>query len=434
MVAPMRRLAVLTAVAAALSAPGAGAESPRRVVIAGRASAEGVRVTSRATGFLVEEVADLAAPVAQALVDPQDSTSFASLPYPGANGVALPGVIAAVGGPTLPAYPFYASASTSAPEQKVADPSGQYRLDATAAPGSAAGEATVNASGFELRTTAVVAAKVNETTSLAETVVHGLALGSGSLRIASLHSSSETVYPQDGSPPKTVTNLVIEGATAGPLSFAYGPEGLTVARQGVPVPAADALVALNDALAPAGVTIGFTRSEEVTGGRTSEALVVKQAGDTVNGSRSSTEYRIGATTSAVMLGDPLGAPATGAEIPPLLAPADSTAVPAPDVATGSPAGAGAAPPTALPPDGGSVPNLPSGTTGGAGRSFSESAAGGATATPPGPGPATAAPGAAFPLIPQRISATRPLAGLVIGAAAAMVALMVLWMRRGALTP
>ena len=94
-----------------------------------------------------------------------------------------------------------------------------------------------------------------------------------------------TADRRDGSDPESVTELIIEGGTAGPLSFTYGPDGLSVAQQGVPSPSGDALVALNEALAPAGLSIGVLRAQEVAGGQASEVLVVEQAGDTANGSR-----------------------------------------------------------------------------------------------------------------------------------------------------
>jgi hypothetical protein len=422
---------------------GVGADQSGRTVIAGVASAQGVRATMRATGFIVEELADSGGPVAQALVDPQDSKSFASLPYPGENAVAFPGVIAAVGGPTLPAYPFYASASTSEPEQEVGDPTGGYRLKANAAPGFAAGAATLESGGDEPLSgawaKASVATEGNQTTSRGETMIRGLTFGDGALRIASLRSLAQTVY-RKGSDPDSVTELIIEGGTAGPLSFTYGPDGLSVAQQGVPTPSGEALAALNEVIAPAGLSIGFVRAQAVAGGQASEVLVVEQAGDIANGSRSSVRYRIGEASSALVLGEAVPGSAQGAEQPPaggppplpaqapgvppplLVQPADPLPAPTslPPAARPSTAAIPAAafspalsPPSILPVPEASAPSYDA-------------------AIPQGS--VALAPSAPVAVAPRRISAVAPLSGLLVAGAAAMVAVALLWTKRGGLTP
>lgn len=440
------KLMIVPAVAVlALAAAGAGAEQANRSVVAGVASAQGVRTTMRATGFIVEELADGGGPVAQALVDPQDSKSFASLPYPGENAVAVPGVVAAVGGPTLPAYPFYATASTSEPEQEVGDPGGGYRLSAKAAPGTAAGTATVQTPGDKptssARASAAVLTNGDRTTSRAEVLMQGLELGDGALRIASLRSISETVYTS-GADPKSATELLIEGATAGPLSFTYGQDGLAVSKQGVPVPTDEALAALNQALAPAGLSIGFAKAHDVAGGRSSEALVVEQTGDIVNGSRSFVRYRLGEAASGLVLGDRLPGPAPTDGLGPVVAPpADASAegssgsTVASDAEQADTAGSFPLPtprPAASSAAGGFNPARPSAPSG----LWSEPvpAATGVAAPPASDQSVAAAPAGAFPVTPRRISSVEPLSGLLVAAAAAMVAIAALWTKRGALTP
>src|SRR5437763_7415331 len=58
------------------------------------ASAYGGRIEYSVPGFTVEQVIDGGGPVAQAYADSRaTAVSFASLPYPGANALAVPGLL-----------------------------------------------------------------------------------------------------------------------------------------------------------------------------------------------------------------------------------------------------------------------------------------------------------------------------------------------------
>ena len=86
----------------------------------GVASADGLRITTSAPGFLVvEDFIDAGGPTAQAAVsDVEGNRGFASVPYPGELAIAGPGLFAIATGQQFPGhYPFYvASAHPTTPK------------------------------------------------------------------------------------------------------------------------------------------------------------------------------------------------------------------------------------------------------------------------------------------------------------------------------
>src|SRR2546430_1088136 len=88
----------------------------------GVASADGIRVTTSAPGFLVvEDFVDAGGPTAQAAVsDVEGNRGFASVPYPGELAIAGPGLFAIATGQQFPGhYPFYvASAHPTTPKNE----------------------------------------------------------------------------------------------------------------------------------------------------------------------------------------------------------------------------------------------------------------------------------------------------------------------------
>jgi len=88
----------------------------------GVASADGLRITTSAPGFLVvEDFIDAGGPTAQAAVsDVEGNRGFASVPYPGELAIAGPGLFAIATGQQFPGhYPFYvASAHPTTPKNE----------------------------------------------------------------------------------------------------------------------------------------------------------------------------------------------------------------------------------------------------------------------------------------------------------------------------
>jgi hypothetical protein len=193
-------------------------------------------------------------------------------------------------------------------------------------------------------------------------------------------------------------------------------------------------------IAPAGLSIGFVRAQAVAGGQASEVLVVEQAGDIANGSRSSVRYRIGEASSALVLGEAVPGSAQGAEQPPAGGPpplpAQAPGVPPPLlVQPADPLPA----PTSLPPAARpSTAAIPAAAFSPALSPPSilpvpEAGAPSYDAAIP-QGSVALAPSAPVAVAPRRISAVAPLSGLLVAGAAAMVAVALLWTKRGGLTP
>lgn len=84
--------AAVTSLVTVMTWPGSGAAAESRSLVAG-ASAQGMRVTYTVPDqFAVTQIMDGGGPVAQASVDTTGKAiGFASLPYPGENGVTAPG-------------------------------------------------------------------------------------------------------------------------------------------------------------------------------------------------------------------------------------------------------------------------------------------------------------------------------------------------------
>ncbi len=309
-----RKLSVLAALVLAgpvVSWIGAGAATGLPGFTA-TASAQAGRASFHVPGFaVVEEIADAGGPVSQSAVDPSTSLSYAAMPYPGDLVISGPGLFAGLSGLPSPGnYPFYVSASyPTTPEQSLGDPGAGYHLLAKAGAGSASGLAKVRGEGGESASSgakAVTTALVegDTVTVIGESVNEGLNFGNGALRIGSVRSRSVTTFKAGEANPVTTTEFTIDGGAAGGSSFGYGPEGLVVAGQGVPIPAGSALDQLNAGLAPAGVSIRFVGAEKVVGGASADALEIRLAGQApIPGTPPGIiTVRFGGATSAITIG------------------------------------------------------------------------------------------------------------------------------------
>ncbi|HVW34374.1 MAG TPA: hypothetical protein VHL53_17705, partial [Acidimicrobiia bacterium] len=203
---------------------GAGAEGVASVrSVVAKASAQGVRAVYTIPDYVVvSQIFDGGGPVTQAEADSTGrATSFASLPYPGENAIAAPGVLSVGLGRSVPvSYPFYVQADhPTAPEATLSDPTGSYALKATAADGTAAATGALQGPAPENRdhltgTRSASSAVLDDggtVRTLAESVTTGLSLGGGALRIASVTTRSETVLRPEDPKPVTTTALLIEG-------------------------------------------------------------------------------------------------------------------------------------------------------------------------------------------------------------------------------
>jgi hypothetical protein len=458
-------VAALLAGGLALSASASGA-APTAEGFAAVASAQGGRVTFSVPGFaVVEDVIDGGGPVSQAAADSGGATGFASLPYPGDSAIAFPGLFNAVTGQPFPgAYPFYVAAShPTQPEQEIADPGGIYRLRAKAAEGQASGLAQLAGaagSGAQSGSGGSVALSSVErdgdaVVARAETRNEALQLGGGALRIASVRSQSSTVYRPDGAKPVTNTELIVEGGSAGGYTFAYGPNGLVVAGQAVPIPAGQGLTQLNEALAPAGISLRIVGGEASPTGASADALEIRLAGQApIPGMPPGIlRLRFGGATSSISvgqgvglgLGDGLGDGGFGGDLGPPPAEPDGPTAASPDPSTGGgSAGAGST--------GARVSSPMSGIAGGTGAAFGSGNALGSSGTVSGIGSArTVGPSggepaagsssdaaqadagvtAAIPIVqPRRLRADGVLYGALLLAAIALLVVAALWRGKG----
>lgn len=251
----------------------------------GAGSASGGRVSFTVPGFAaVEEVVDAGGPVAQTVLDSQTSAGYAALPHPGDVVLAGPGLFNAVTGQSLPGgYPFYVSAShPTSPESKLDDPSGAYHLAAAATATASSAEARLAPSAQEgapftsggSRASSTAAVEGDAVTITAESRDEALTFGGGALRIGSVRSKAVTVSDPAHPEPASTAETVVEGGSAGPYSFRYGPEGLVVAGGVVPIPASAGLEQLNGFLAPSGISIGIVRGQALTGGTSADVFEV----------------------------------------------------------------------------------------------------------------------------------------------------------------
>jgi hypothetical protein len=304
--------------------PGA-AQTAATQAATGGAQASGMYVRYGIPGFLVvENFLDGGGPVAQSLADTSSGAgSFASLPYPGETAIAGPGTLSGLGAPRLPDWPFYVSAShPTRPAQNLSDPSGAYLLDAAATDGQAkasarGGEpaqfANQAKSQSDARTEVLTTADV--VTSTATSTVDGFTIGP--LSITSVASKSVTTYHRGEAKPTTATELRVDGGRAGNLGFHYGSDGLTVNNGAIPVPSAEGLKALNQALAPAGLSLRIAEAVPLQGGATAAALEVVSAAALPGAGTGTLHLAMGGATSYVSVGDAVGLPPELPEAPPV---------------------------------------------------------------------------------------------------------------------
>ena len=460
----MRRRVVVGAavvLAAAVVLPLPSSASGELPGFSARAVAEGGRLTFSVPGFaVVEDVVDGGGPVSQAVVDTQGASSFAALPYPGETALAFPGLFSAVSGQTLPAgYPFFVSAShPTTPRQELKDPTGAYLLTAQAASGAAGGLAQLRGQGGQgqsggsggTRATTSVHVDGDTITVIAETVNEALNLGAGGLRIASVRSRSVSTYKAGDPNPATKTELAVDGAAAGDTRFGFGPDGLMVAGKAVPVPAGSGLKTLNDALAPAGLSIRFVEPKTLAGGASAGALEIAlmQKSPTPGIPGGTIRVRLGGATTAVTLGAglPVDPGVTSAENG--AAGVTPPAAPEPPAPTASPAGGAAGSPA---PSGDALPSREPAATAAAlsdtaGLDSPLAAGPGAGAVGSGAGASGDPSGAVSPpstdvplqaasqpiLSPRRIGADGFVFGSLIVAGLLMMILSSLWRAKGVL--
>jgi hypothetical protein len=272
------------------------------------AEASGGYVQYGIANFLaVENYLDGGGPVSQSTFSSAGSSqAFASLPYPGSTAVSGPSLLTGITGLPVPAYPFYAGASyPTQPQQEVTDPAGGYVLRAKADERGSRGLATAGSAGPErpgarAEAGAEVVTDGGVVTVTASSLNQTLQLGP--LSIGSVRSSSVTKYDPSSADPVTTTAFTVEGGRVGDVVFSFGPDGLHVAKQAIPLPVSGGLDALNQALAPAGISVRFQAPTPIKGGALAGVMELSSDAPVPGAGTGRFRLRLGGAMSAVALG------------------------------------------------------------------------------------------------------------------------------------
>ena len=329
------------------SSAGADDAPPVSRSLVATASAEGMRMGySVPDQFAVSQFIDGGGPVAQVNVDSTGrAVGFGSLPYPGENAVAAPGVLTLATKAPFPPYPFYAEASYPVtPGAEVKDPSGTYDLSAKAEQQKAEGLAAVSFGGAEKPVARVVSSAAGSIDAsgarvTATSIGEGFSFGDGMLKIASGTSRSVTTYTAGAAKPETKSELLIQGAKVGDQAVTIGPDGVHPFGGNFAFPGgADQL---NQSLRGAGITVRTLSLQMGDSGASTEVLQVTVKhpipGATVQGTF---VYEFGGSISSIALGS------AGSALP-ALPPAGDTGPPG-DVTPPAPSAAEAPPPPSSP--------------------------------------------------------------------------------------
>jgi hypothetical protein len=280
---------------------------------------------------------DFGGPVAHSKVDISGGSGFASLPFPGAAGVVGAGLVLNLAGlsdtvPT-PEYPFYAGAQYPAtPTAQVGQPGSNYALSAKADQKAATSAAEFRGGpkeGFvgESLAHSDVSEVDGTVVAKAESVNKGISIGGGALTIGSVLSRATATLGQDGTVTST-SQLLMDGLEVAGSPAGLSPEGLDEA-------------ALNQALAPMGLSVNVVKGQTTSSGVRADAFEVKFVHPIPEGGGNSGTivYRFGGASADIVTGSDPAAdePSSGQQVAQAVAPAP--AAPAPDPASVTPAAA-----------------------------------------------------------------------------------------------
>jgi len=304
------RGAVALALGLALPASAAGAdEGGPAPSLKARAVADGMRVGFGMPKFLiVEQFVDWGGPVAEAVTDELDNRGFASLPYPGDNGIGGPGTAAGLLGlPSPPAYPFYVTSSyPSQPEAswgqegwRLQSKSDELSSTAVARGGSASSQAAVLGSSATARTHRDAATGAVE--AEAGSRVDGFRIGDA-LSIGRVVSSARSSRLAGGASTRSST-FVVDGLSIGGHAVGFGPAGFVLADQKTPLPDSSPLL---QALRAQGIMLTYLAPVEAPDGVTSAGLSITQSVKLPSGHLMRTTFTLGrslAETASLSTGD-----------------------------------------------------------------------------------------------------------------------------------
>jgi len=340
----------------------------------GVASADGVRITTSAPGFLVvEDFVDAGGPTAQAAVsDVEGNRGYASVPYPGELAIAGPGLFAIATGQQFPGhYPFYvASAYPTTPKNEYDVPG--LRMETQSDAGSSSARARLGASDDApdgaLSTAKVVHGADGGVTSEATGAADLLKVGP--VEVFGFRSKA-SVSRAPGGEPQRSSSMEFSALKIADTAVAVRDGQFVVAGTTVPL---DGFAPAQKALADAGVTVEMVQATKTDDGVVSPGIqITRKQPAAAAGTTMVVRYTLGRSLAAAKAdqGSSPGGLDLGGAPAPDFGPSGAGSAPA------APGGSDAAPPpapTAAAGDAGSAAGLDSGS-GLGGRSSSASGAG-----------------------------------------------------------
>ena len=280
-----------------VSASAAGADSTGAAPsLEARAVADGMRFGFGVPKFLiVEQFADWGGPVAEAVTDELDNHGFASLPYPGDNGIGGPSTVAGVAGlPSPPSYPFYAASSyPTQPDAswgqdgwRLQAKSDDSSTTALAQSGYASSQAAFLASSATARSRRDAGTGAVE--AEAGSRVDGFRIGDA-LSIARVVSSARSSRLPGGEAVRS-SSFSFDGLSIGGHAVGFGPAGFVLADQKTPLPDSSPLLG---ALRSQGITMTYIAPVNAPDGVTSAGLSITQTAKLPTGHLMRITYTLG---------------------------------------------------------------------------------------------------------------------------------------------
>jgi hypothetical protein len=278
-----------------------------------RASAEGVRISFGAPGFVaVDTFVDGGGPISQSVIDGLgNSQAFAALPYPGDLAISGPGLLAGLTGlPSPPAYPFYvASSHPTVPEATLAQPG--YELKAKSSESeSQASTMTGSGSGSGDSASAIGSTVTKAVTNRDATsgMVTGEATGradivniGGVLRIGQVDSRAKVTRAPGGEPTREAS-FAINGMTIAGQTVGFSDKGFTFGGTNTPIPQGNPLL---EVLKQAKISVEYLARADNPDGVVSPGVVIRQELATPSGPTMVVRYVFGQmAASATVSGSP----------------------------------------------------------------------------------------------------------------------------------
>ena len=276
----------------------------------GVASADGIRFTTSAPGFLVvEDYVDGGGPTAQAAVsDIEGNRGFASVPYPGELAIAGPGLFAVATGQQFPGqYPFYvASAHPTTPTNGFEAPglSMKAASDATSASAAARFGPNDEGDGGGARSTANVARGAEGITSEATGVANAVKVGP--VEILGFTSTAKVRRAASGEPERSssmqFSAMKVAETVVGVRGGQFVVAGTTVPLEG--------FAPVQKALADAGVSVEMVQATETDDGVVSPGIqITRQQPAEAAGTTMIVRWTLGRTLAAAKVEAGAGSPA-----------------------------------------------------------------------------------------------------------------------------